>query len=169
MAVCKKIKRQEKRVCSGSLNRRIIIYVRSITAPLAESVDYGENLTQPITTWAMIETVNGVTTFDNSNIERIITHNIYIRYRPDITFENWLEVPRSGALLWNRRANLLLENGRYFLLENGGKILLEGFDPFPRQSLFYDIIRVENLDENYRFYKLICNLRGDTLKPVNLK
>ena len=135
MATCKKIKRLEERVCIGSLNRKIIIYVRSITAPLADSVDYGENLSQPLTVWAMIETVNGVTTFDSSNIERIVTHNIYIRYRANITFENWLEVPRINEPV----------------------------------SQYYDIIRVENLDENYRFYKLICNLRGDTAKPVNLK
>lgn len=93
MAICKKIRRTNEVICSGSLNRLITIQVRDLKAPIGDSVDYGEEFTTLKNVWAMIETVANETFFDNTNTERIITHNFYIRYISDveITSENWIK------------------------------------------------------------------------------
>ena len=134
MAKCTKIKREIKRVCAGSLNRLITVNVRSITPPTGGSVDFGEELTEPKNVWAMVKTINGTTIFDDTNTEKVITHDIYIRYTATITPEKWVKLPS---------------------VTGGNDVLL-------------DIVRVDNLNEDNRFYRLRCNLRGNTAVPVNL-
>jgi len=41
--------------------------------------------------WAMVETVDGKTMFDGSNIERVITNNFYIRYDQTVNSETWIQ------------------------------------------------------------------------------
>ena len=78
MAKCKKIYRQKKRVCTGSLNKPIIIYDKKLN-PTAE---YGGkiDLINPIIAWSMVETIDGIPVVDGSNITFLGTHNFYIRY-----------------------------------------------------------------------------------------
>jgi len=128
MAQCKKIYRQIKRVCIGSLNELIKIKVRSITPPVGGSVFYGEDFQNIMDVWAMIETKNGLVTFDSTNTAQNVTHQFYIRYISDVTFENWLEY-----------------KGKY-----------------------YNILTVNNLNEENRFYMLQCNERGSKDIEVNL-
>jgi SPP1 family predicted phage head-tail adaptor len=82
--------RKSKTVCIGSLNKRIIVQTRSIVPPINGSVDYTLNFTDPKTVWAMIETRQGSTTFDETNTEKVWTHDFYIRYIAGITFEKWV-------------------------------------------------------------------------------
>lgn len=93
MAICKKIRRTNEIICSGSLNRLITIQVRELKPPTGDSVDYGEEFTTERNVWAMVEIVANETFFDHTNTERIITHNFYIRYISDveITSENWIK------------------------------------------------------------------------------
>ena len=87
MAKCTKIYRKSSRVCIGSLNRRIIIYTRRIISPTDNNVDFAEEFLEPKTVWAMIDTVGETIFFDDTNTDRAITHNIYIRYYKGITPE----------------------------------------------------------------------------------
>lgn len=96
MAVCNKIKRKSTRVCIGSLNKRVKIFTRSITPPSGSSVDFLEDFVEDREVWGMIDTVTGITEFDDTNIETVITHDIYIRYIPNITFEKWLTTEIDG-------------------------------------------------------------------------
>lgn len=128
MAQCKKIYRQIKRVCSGSLNKKIKLKIRAITAPSGDSVDFGETFTDFITTWAMVQTKNGIVVFDDTNTAQKLSHEFYIRYIPNITFEKWLEYDGKN----------------------------------------YNILNVENLNEENRFYLLQCNERGSTGANANL-
>lgn len=93
MAICKKIVREKKRICTGSLKTRIIISLRSIKAPSFNNVDFDEEFNDIRTVWAYCETVSGLTEFDDSNIEEIVTHIFYIRYIPSININtvNWIE------------------------------------------------------------------------------
>ena len=133
MTTCTKITRINKRVCIGALNRKIVVNVRSIVPPISGSVDFSESFTEPKEVWAMIDTVDGVTIFDDTNTEQNITHDIYIRYYRTITPEKWVKLPSV----------------------DGGS------------DVYLNIVRVENFGENNRFYRLRCNLRGDTTLPVN--
>ncbi|MCK5017303.1 MAG: phage head closure protein [Candidatus Peribacteraceae bacterium] len=129
MAICKKKVRESKRVCIGSLNRKITIQMRDIKPPKGGSVDFTENFTVEREVWAMVESVNNTTFFDETNTEQIVSHNFYIRYIDgvEITAENWIK--------WRDR--------------------------------YYDIIGVQNLNEENRFYLLRANVRGTITKPVN--
>ncbi len=90
MAQCVAKVRKSTRVCIGSLNQRIDINIRTLTPNSDDDVDYDEVFTLTKTVWSMVETVTGETMFDSSNVERVVTHNFYIRYIPDITMENWI-------------------------------------------------------------------------------
>lgn len=92
MTTCTKITRVNKRVCIGALNRKVIVNVRSITSPQNGGVDFSESFTEPKTVWSLIDTVDGLTIFDDTNTEQIITHNVYIRYFQTMTPEKWVKV-----------------------------------------------------------------------------
>lgn len=128
MAQCKKIYRQIKRVCVGSLDKKVKLKIRAIAPPSGSSAYYGETFTDFMTVWAMVETKNGLVTFDSTNTAQNVSHQFYIRYIPDITFEKWLEY-----------------DGKNF-----------------------NILTVNNLNEENRFYMLQCNERGDADVSVNL-
>lgn len=128
MAICKKLRRTLTKVCTGSLNKRIQIQTRHIKPPIGDSVDYTEEFTNIITVWAMLETVTGITIFDDTNVEQIVTHDFYIRYIPNVTFEKWIL-----------------------------------FD-----EQYYDIIRVENFQENNLYCLIRTNVRGRKEIPVNV-
>ena len=87
MAECVVKQRKTTRVCIGSLNKRVDLELRAITAPNQSGVDFGESFTNTATVWAMIETVTGKTMFDKSNIETVITHNFYIRFVQNIEID----------------------------------------------------------------------------------
>lgn len=90
MPKCVQIRRKKRQVCIGDLRDRVNIQTRSIAVPVAGSVDLGETFVCDSTVWAMVETKNGVQVFDGTNIIGVATHNIYIRFICDVTFENWL-------------------------------------------------------------------------------
>jgi len=133
MAICKKIRRTSKRVCIGALNRKIILEVRTITPPVGGSVDFTETFTEPTTVWANVVTKTGTEIFDETNTVQNISHEIYIRYTPNITPEKWAKLSSIDS----------------------------GIDDY------LDIINVENINEENRFYKLSCSFRGPINKPVN--
>ncbi len=97
MAVCQKIRSKRRRVCVADLDRLITIENRSITPPSAGSVDYTETFTtkdEPESpsgeVWAKLETRNGESVFDATNVERTVTHKFTIRFIEGITAETWI-------------------------------------------------------------------------------
>jgi SPP1 family predicted phage head-tail adaptor len=134
MAICNKIQRESKRIAIGSLNKLIKLKIRSISSPSSGGVDFGETFTDWQDIWAYVKTVNGVTIFDDSNIGRDVSHDIYIRFIPDVTSEAWIEFPAQYG---------------------------------STKDQYFDILKVENLNEENKFYRLRCALRGDSEKPIN--
>ena len=74
----------------GALNKPITLATRSITPPAPDGVDFGEQFRAVITCYAMVEEIKGEQIFDGSNLIGTATHNWYIRYIPNVTFENWI-------------------------------------------------------------------------------
>lgn len=118
MATCKKIKRTSTRVCIGSLNRKVRILARAITPPSGSSaaganVDFGENFTDfvPREIWGMLNTLDGKTIFDETNQTRkVVTHEAFIRFIPNVTFEEWLDIQRIGSSTIDTYNILKVEN-----------------------------------------------------------
>jgi head-tail adaptor len=135
MAICKKIRRVDKRICIGAMNRKIILQVRTLTPPDQDGVDFNEVFTEPKTVWANIVTVNGIILFDNTNTAREISHDLYIRYIANLSAQSWVTLVSKDST----------------------------------SDQYLDIIQVENLNEENKFLRLRCSLRGSTAKPVNYR
>jgi len=129
VAVCDKIKRKSTRVCRGSLNKRIKIFTRSITPPSGSSVDFLEDFVEDREVWGMIDTVTGITEFDDTNIEIVVTHDVYIDYIEDITFEKWLiaKIDKKDTRLRIIRVLNYQENNLLYQL----RCTIRGIDTLP--------------------------------------
>jgi len=120
MPICVNIRGKNRQVCIADLDRQIQLQNRAIQPPAGGSVDYtllftakdsalppldefdssyGSDfagvLFHPTDTglvWAMIESVNGESIFDLTNVERTVTHKVYIRYEPTVTAETWFTI-----------------------------------------------------------------------------
>ncbi len=90
MTQCKKIPRKHRQVCIGALNTPIELNNRDIQAPELGGVDFDEAFAATTTVFSLVETKTGVTIFDQSNIERVITHFFYIRFDSTVTQETWI-------------------------------------------------------------------------------
>lgn len=113
MARCSTIKFNQRKICLGDLNKRVILQNRDITPPLYGSVDFDENFTNTATVWAAVKTVSGKTFFDGVN-DRAITHEIYIRYDATVTAETWIEYNNKRIDILN--VENLEENDEYLKL-----------------------------------------------------
>ncbi len=97
MPSCSITRGRRARVCLGDLDRRVTIHNRAITPPLYGTPDFSEAFTASATIWALIKSVDGKTFFDGVNqVDRAITHEIWIRYDSTVTAESWVEL--SGVL-----------------------------------------------------------------------
>jgi hypothetical protein len=124
-------KKKFEHVDIGSMNHRITVEVRSLMPPVGEDTNYGLSFITDISVWAMMDTVNGLTVFDGENIERVVTHNFYIRYLPNLTFEKWIKYYNQYSNKTNRyriyRVEDLGEEHKFYKLYTGlaGDIGLE--------------------------------------------
>jgi len=94
MPVCKPIRGQKRDVCIGDMDRLITLKSRDITPATDDDAPYftetfGTDVNCQV--WAMRKSIDGVTVFDRTNIERVITDDYYIRYNSDVTAEVWIE------------------------------------------------------------------------------
>ena len=90
MPRCINANRRKKQICTGDLDTLITIQGRSITPP-ASGVDATETFTtENLNIWAMLETGKGTVFFDDTNIEKTITHEFSIVFISGLTAENWV-------------------------------------------------------------------------------
>ena len=95
MATCvRRKKKNDGRICRSARNKTVIIQKRQIQTPGQSSVDYSISLADQLTVRAMVETVRGVTVFDNTNTERDISHEITFDFldNPVITAQNYAKI-----------------------------------------------------------------------------
>lgn len=90
MTTCKKISIPKPKICSGDLNKRITIYQRPIGVPNYGSVIVQYQFVVLAEIWAAIETMQGDFFGDMVSRDNQPTDRFYIRYRDDITADNWI-------------------------------------------------------------------------------
>lgn len=87
---CKTKNLKTTKICIGDLNKKIKIYVRTLTA-LNNGVDFDEVLSNTKEVWAGLETTSGKEVFDGTNLKGMATHIWYIRALAGQTAEDWIE------------------------------------------------------------------------------
>jgi len=96
MSTCNKIKFNYDKVCIGDLRHKIQLYARDIVAPnnsigAVISTEFTENFTLIGNVWSAIKINQGKDIFDEVSLDKTtITHYFYIRYKENITQENWV-------------------------------------------------------------------------------
>ena len=91
MAKCVYKTNNVDKYCVGSLNKKIEILTRSLGEPTSGSYDYDLSFETSKTVWSSIKTVNGLTMFDSTNTEKIVTHIFIIRYYDGLTSQDWIK------------------------------------------------------------------------------
>jgi len=89
MPKCVKLRRKKRQPCLGDLDTEITLQDRTITPPTI-TVDFSETFTENAIVWAKMDTVRGKTAFDESEIERDITHEFTIRFLTGVDAETWI-------------------------------------------------------------------------------
>lgn len=92
---CERIQFNSPKICAADLRHKIYIKTRTLVPSSTDSVDFTEAVATYKTVWAAIKTWRGVSIFNTSNFPSpgtdAYTHNIYIRYIPNLTQEYWIE------------------------------------------------------------------------------
>ena len=91
MAVCVPIQRKKTVVCTGDLRWRISIASRALTSPSGNNVDFTETFVDVVTIWAMVESIAPFSTLNSVTVDSFPTHRFIIRYRSDVTSENFIK------------------------------------------------------------------------------
>ena len=94
-----KINRPHRQICLGDLQDKIILRTRDMKAPVFGETTFTEDFERKVKdVWAAVLTTEGKEVFDGVNTGIPITHRIIIRWTPDLTSENWIEL-QDGRLL----------------------------------------------------------------------
>lgn len=115
MAKISFVKNRSRRVVVGDLNKCVKLLPRAITEPGFTETNFGEDFSGGKSAWAKVVTTNGKTLFNGVNVDVNVTHEVYIRFDPEVTAETWVELP-DGRLLDVVDTEDLDEAGRWLLL-----------------------------------------------------
>lgn len=97
MTKCKNISPPKRKVCVGSLRSMVGLYIRNIKSPAFNSQDNQQEYTLVETLPAAVQTINGIDIFDDveksgsDGIPAVATILFFVRYRTDVTAENFLQ------------------------------------------------------------------------------
>jgi len=97
---CRKIiRRKADKLCTGDLDQRIKIRIRTKSANNDGETESDLIITDLIDVWTMQQSVNGEEAFDSTNNIQLVTDRFYIRYRNDIDITNMIEKSEGGETL----------------------------------------------------------------------
>lgn len=74
------------------MDRVIKIYERNIQTPLSNEMEHSQEYKLKASPWALVKTLDGITTFDNIEISGVRAYEIYIRYNATITAEDFVQI-----------------------------------------------------------------------------
>lgn len=115
MPYCK-IKNFDKlKICTGDLRHKIKLQTKTLSGTHFDSIDFIDEFTDVADVWAAIENVSGEEIFSKINTDEAITHRFYIRYRNDITQENWILYKDERYKIVN--ITNIAERNKYLVLE----------------------------------------------------
>ena len=83
-------RRKRRTIALGDLSQKIDIQTRTLESNFSPNRDDTNVFTLYKQIWACVNTLNGSAIFDGINWRRHYTHEIFIRYRSDITEEHWV-------------------------------------------------------------------------------
>lgn len=99
MPICQNIQGRRRQLCTGAMDRRIILETRDIQAPESGAVDFTEGFTAPASVWADIQTPRGKTFFDGVNTDTPITHMIGINFDASVSAtKTWVKLENGNRL-----------------------------------------------------------------------
>ena len=112
-----KLKRPWRDLCIGDLRDQVLLQDRSIQAPDFNAIDFTEKFDDLGGIWASIRTRGGKTIFDDhAQRDRVVTHEVGIRYDPRVTAESWLLLA-DGRRLDILDSESLDERGDWIILQ----------------------------------------------------
>lgn len=97
VANCKNISPPKRKLCAGALRTNVGLYSRDLTHPAFGSQDNRQTYTLIDTLPAAPQTINGIDIFDSieksgsDGIPSVATILFFVRYRTDVTAENFLQ------------------------------------------------------------------------------
>jgi SPP1 family predicted phage head-tail adaptor len=100
MPKCKVIKKTHTKVCAGDMDEEITLRNRNIKG-VTSGVDFTEEFSRDLDVWAMLETLTGVTAFDNTNTEKVVTHKFLISFVEGVTAETWVLFKSKNYVIVN--------------------------------------------------------------------
>lgn len=109
------VKNRTRRIVVGDLNQCVQLLPRSITEPAFGETEFTEDFEGGKTAWAKVITTAGKTLFNGVNADVSATHEIYIRFDPEVTSETWVRLD-DGTLLDVLDTDDLDEKGEWLLL-----------------------------------------------------
>lgn len=95
---CRVIRRGRRRVSVGDLRDRVTLQERSIEPPAFGEAGYGEEFDSSVEVWAAITTTAGKLLFDGVGTDVAITHEVFVRFDPNVTSESWIELADGRRL-----------------------------------------------------------------------
>ena len=112
---CAAVTIKRRKVCFGDLNRKIKLYIRTLTAPDdSGEVDYEQTFSGERTVWSSVQTSSGKDIFDGTNMIGTASHFFYIKYISGLTSEDMVEWQSENYRIL--RLENLDENNEYMKL-----------------------------------------------------
>ena len=99
----------------GDLSERVLLQDRTIVPPVFGSVDFDEAF-ENTAIWAAIRPIRGRYVLDQTGRETLITDEVIIRYRSEVTTEYFIQ-KTDGSRLKIERVMNVSERGEYTKLE----------------------------------------------------
>ena len=121
MPVCKPQRGQKRNLCIGDKNHLVTIQDRNIQPPGTLDPSNQFYFTEAFVNipefqvWAMVKTITGETFFDDTNLERDVTHHLFVNFDTNIDAQKWVTLDDGDRLdilnaedLDNRKTEMLL-------------------------------------------------------------
>ena len=80
-----------KAIRIGELRKRVIIQSYSDTIVVASKAQLNTNYADIATVWAKVRQLSGFAVTKSKNIGAAVTHEIIIKFRSDVTTEEWID------------------------------------------------------------------------------
>ena len=93
-----KVRKRNRSSCVGDLRDRVVLHDRRLVEPVFGSSALSEKFTASQVAWAAVSTTTGKTLFDGVSTDRVITHEVLLRFDPCVTSETWLVIDSGHRL-----------------------------------------------------------------------
>jgi len=93
-----KVRKKNRTACIGDLRDRVVLHDRRLVEPIFGTSALSEKFTSRAVVWGAVSTVTGRTIFDGVSTDRVISHEVLLRFDPCVTSETWLVIDSGHRL-----------------------------------------------------------------------